>query len=590
MSLTLTPKKSLLTLAAGVTAAFITAPALAEIEEHIPEDAVMVVRFNDLTETSAKLGKLFQDLGITGFDPQLEDPLGAMQQQMGVNDGLDGEGDAAFVVLPFDRSPEDSAFILMPVTDYAAFLGNFGSDEVDGIAEVRPEQGGRLWVMKVNDDYAALTGAEGVLEDVEFGGFESGGLSGEAFNGQDAILYANFSKIGELVLPELEEGKAEIMQEMQDELRDSDEAKYEPIAEAAINQFFTLAETFLSETNATTLGVSFGETGINFQVIADFEEDSYIGDTVGSMGGSDASLLAGLPEMNYFMFGGGIGDPEVGLEVMEDIFGPIVEATEGVEQDEWTKIGLDYYSGLVDIVAATEGSSFGVIVPQGDLGVDPLVQYVSISYGDGEKIMAATTKMQSIGQDLMQQIGVIAGGNAQMPEITYKQNAKTIAGVQLDSITQAPTPGGPETMIFGPDGMVQYFGVADGSMIQFSGLSDADAETFINAVKAGGDPLVDAPGVAGVSDQLPDERVAVMYFRLDELVRTVGDTAQQFGMPVQVNMPPDLAPLGVAVSSDDSALIIDGFLPSDTLQALVAQGMQTFMQMQGGGRGAGGGL
>ncbi|MEM6313859.1 MAG: hypothetical protein AAF743_07215, partial [Planctomycetota bacterium] len=400
----------------------------------------------------------------------------------------------------------------------------------------------------------------------------------------------NFDKIGELVLPEMADGKAELMEEMESEMADGEYAKYQPIAEAAINQFFMVAETFLSETDATTLGVSFAETGIKFNVIANFEEGSYIGENMGNIEGADASLLAGLPEMNYFVFGGSTADPALSQKLIDDIFGPIKAATEAVEQDEWTKMGLDYFAAVETVATTAEGQAFGMVVPQGDLGVDPFIQYMSVTFGDGEAIKSAVTDMQTMQQDLMAQLDAIAGGGMEMPEVTFEENAKTIAGVSFDSVTQANSQGGPEAIFFGPDGMVQFIGVADGKLIQYSGLTDEDAEAFIGAVRAGGDPLVESPGVGEVGEQLPGERLAVVYVRLDELVRTAGDTAAQFGMPIQVAMPPDLAPLGVTISSDQDALIIDAFLPSDTLQALVAQGMRTYMQMQGGGRGAGGGL
>ena len=78
-----------------------------------------------------------------------------------------------------------------------------------------------------------------------------------------------------------------------------------------------------------------------------------------------------------------------------------------------------------------------------------------------------------------------------------------------------------------------------------------------------------------------------LYVPLDEIATTVGTYAGAMGMPIQIQLPPDLPPIGITVGSEGSAIRIDSYTPTDLIKALVAQGMQLYMQRMGGG-GAGG--
>ena len=85
-----------------------------------------------------------------------------------------------------------------------------------------------------------------------------------------------------------------------------------------------------------------------------------------------------------------------------------------------------------------------------------------------------------------------------------------------------------------------------------------------------------------VDAQLPKSRLGAVYIPLDQLVTTIGTYAGAMGMPIQIQLPPDLAPIGATVSTEGNAFRVDSFTPTDLIKALVAQGMQIFMQMQGG--------
>ena len=96
--------------------------------------------------------------------------------------------------------------------------------------------------------------------------------------------------------------------------------------------------------------------------------------------------------------------------------------------------------------------------------------------------------------------------------------------------------------------------------------------------------------VKPIAAALPKKRFAEAYYCVDEVFSTGVRAAGQFGMPVNVTLPPDLQPIGVTVGSSEGALEINSYVSSDLIQALISAGMQVYMQMQGGGGGNNGGL
>jgi len=106
--------------------------------------------------------------------------------------------------------------------------------------------------------------------------------------------------------------------------------------------------------------------------------------------------------------------------------------------------------------------------------------------------------------------------------------------------------------------------------------------------------LSQQPALQPTSQQLPQQRLAAFYVGLDQIATTAANYAKAFGMPVNFQLPPDLPPAGVALSTTENTIRGDGFLPTQTVQSIIAAGMQTYMQMQGGqqpgGAGGAGGL
>jgi hypothetical protein len=253
---------------------------------------------------------------------------------------------------------------------------------------------------------------------------------------------------------------------------------------------------------------------------------------------------------------------------------------------------------MKDYLGATTSSRFGQVAPPAAaIGQEGLLQMVNVVNGDPAKLTFAQKQMLSVQNEFMALTG--AGGLGVKTDV--KVGARTIDGITLDQFTTTMN-GQPQTpqeqqaafflqMLYGPKGMSGYSGAVDkDKMIIVAGGSEALLASAITAAKQNSDPL--GKGIAQkVAAALPQNRLATFYLPIDTIATTVLDVMAARGMPGGVKLPPNLPPLGAAVATEGSALRIDGYIPAQTVQSLIAAGMQMWLQgMQGGGAGQPGGL
>jgi hypothetical protein len=218
---------------------------------------------------------------------------------------------------------------------------------------------------------------------------------------------------------------------------------------------------------------------------------------------------------------------------------------------------------------------------------------VGIQTGDAMTLKQSYQDMLTSQQEMMKAFGM----PQDMVKTTTTPNAKTLDGVSFDLVhtdmnmgagANAAQMDNTMKMIYGPEGANALTGVMGDKLLIGFGASDAMLTSMITAVKAGDDPLGKSPGVVAVTAQLPKSRVMSLYVPLDEIVSTIGTYAGAMGMPIQIQLPPDLPPIGIAASTDGTSIRFDSYTPTDLVKALVAQGMQLYMQHMGGGGAPGG--
>jgi hypothetical protein len=238
-----------------------------------------------------------------------------------------------------------------------------------------------------------------------------------------------------------------------------------------------------------------------------------------------------------------------------------------------------------------------MVAPAGNLGQEPILQFVNIMTGDVKTLRGSYVEMMKTQESMMRAFGQ----PADLVKTTFTPNAKTIDGVSFDLIQsqfnmQAAGPEAAQAQMmmnymYGPEGINVLVTDVGDRVIVGMGVPEPVLSGTLAAVKSNAAPLAEDARVKSVVGQLPKQRMAVMFIAVDEIVGTGLTYAKQFGFNMPVQLPPDLPPVGVSVASEVNAVRIDSYVPSSLVQSLVAAGMQAAMQMQGqGGPGKGGGL
>lgn len=573
-----------LALASLALVMLVSTSAKAQVMQQVPSDALIVIKLKNLKDVSDKIAALSQRWALDQFRPELNDPLGTLLTMANLGAGLNKAGDAAVVV--FDAGPqarEPDLLVIVPITDFKAFSASLPNAAADGTFMLGNKKG------FVGDwgKYAAVSPKQ-ALTAKKGDGLQIPAVTTKELDGRDVVAYANLKTIRKDLLPLFKDNRGKLVEEMERNLKNAPNAneKYAPLIKAMVNQLMNTVEEFLMDADAAALGANLSKDGISTVLLAEFEPNSYIGKFVKNIKNTDASLTAGLPDKAYFVFGGMTMD-KAGNQVLNDFLAPI--------EKELTALGAegkgisDYVKSIKEMMTSVQGQTFGMVSPgiaaiQQQQGI---VQIVSVLRGDAQKIAAGERELVSKQSEMMK----LFGPDAQMGAMSITPNAKTVDGVSLDQITSAmPAPQTPQQqqaafmlqMLYGPKGPSGYGGaVGADKYLMVMGGGDELLTTSIASVKGNSDPVGKGPA-AEVSKNLPQSRVGAFYLSVDQIAKTVFDFMAMQGMPAGVKLPPNLPPLGGTVATEGTAIRVDGYIPAQTVESMIAAGMQLYLQQQGG--------
>ena len=584
---------------AAATAASSAVPAArGQALDQCPADALLVLKVSHLADTNTKVSALLQQLGVTDLAPESKDPLGAFEDKAGIPPAsIDGKRDAA-VFMPNvgmgDEGQEPPVVVLLPVADYAAFVGAMSGAKTEGeVTTARFKDANEDTFVAHWGDYAAITPRKELLAG-KHGGLKPTAAAARELDQRDLCLYVNFPALKPLLLPKLAEGRTKVQAQAEQQMANADPAKRQ-LAHAVVDQGFNVIERFLQDADPTTAGLTVGKAGLSGNMVVAFEKESYLGSLLGGMRTTDGPLLAGLPDEKYLFFGGSVQDPKRVTQLINDLAGPIV-AQLGAMGDDGRKINtlIDTYKAAL---ANSDSGSVGLVVPTAALQQGSLIRYIAVLHADAAKLKEAQEQLATIQQGVMASLGVQGAG---MMKTTIVKDAKTVDGVSFDSIKTDLDPAAANngaamqaqqmmSFVYGPDGATMLLGVAnDHTLITTTGIDDQLLGSTIEAAKADKDVLT--AQVKAVDAELPKARSAASYLDLAQFVSTTLSYAKAMGVNMPVQLPPNLPPIGMSVGTDPdaSALRMDGFVPTSLMQSLVQAGFQMYLQMPHGGGGNGG--
>lgn len=593
-----------LLVAAGLAALSAT-NAFADVLAVTPANSLAVAKIRNLDATSKKVADLSTKLGVAALSPEMADPLGSLLTRLNIKQGLNQNGEMGIVFLPAEQwaaktpagtEPADgdakkpAVVLLLPVSDYKAFLGNFEGAKTDGdISEVTIE--GQTQYVASWGDYAAMS------EGRDFVAARGSGLTVNAaatkeFAEKDMVLWANVPALKAVLSPRLATEKTRAFEKIDEEAKNNPrQTRFAPVYKALAAQLFTAADTFLGDSAGATFSLNLSDAGINSTLASEFSSGSYLGKLTTALVPDSAATTAGLPAGSYLAFGGMSLKGETLLTLLNDFARPIIKELAAVDTANSAQV-QSLLDSIDKMARGTRSNTIGVLAPKGALGAESIFQVVSVTKGDAKTYLEGFRSYSELSTKLVASLGAEA-----MPTtFEYKPASKTVAGVTFDSFSVLPpaNPKTPEeaqaaqimTLAYGPNGLTTVVGIVDdNTIVSGAGVSDESLTRLIASAKAGTDELGKLSHVQATAKQLPASSLATIYIALDELVKTGVSYARQFGAPVNLQLPDNLPPIGSAISAEGNVLRVDTHIPTELVQSLIA----AYLQMQQGGGGGGGG-
>ena len=589
-------------MAAALALACFAAVAQSQVMDQVPSDALVVIKINKMSAVNEKAAVLAKQWGLVEMNPALSDPLAYLMTESTMVNGVDKAGDEAIVIangdLVLTNGSKPPIIILIPVTDYKAFIGNYPDAKKEGELDVvqmtfsgkkDPEQS---YVANWGK-FAAISPLKDLLGKKPEG-FKASGMTGKELDTKDFVAVMNMEVFGPKLEAQLKEHKDSMLSDVEKNLtKDEKTAKYAPLVKVLVTQLIGAGEGFLTETKYASFSIQLSKEGVATSLMADFKPDSSMGKTIAQMKGVGGSLLGGLPEAKYLFFGGGVSAGEAGNQLMSDFLKPIKE--ELAKSGDDLKPVITAIDGINKMMGAMKGQVAGVIAPTGALGTTSIIQEVVVMQGDAKVLADSQLQVLEAEQKLM---GLLPNQGGGMIKFTLTPNAKTVDGVSFSQFTEDIDGNAPNAaqakqmfaMMYGPNGMTGFNGILDDQhMLTVIGLDDAMISAAIKAAKANTDIFAKNESVLAVGKNLPKERLGEFYFDLGQTVTTITNYAKMMGMPIPVNIKPDLSPIGASLATEGSAVHMDSFIPADLVESMVGMAIQVHM-MGAGGRGKPGGL
>ncbi len=565
----------------------------AQAVQNVPKDALLFVRVRNIQQVSQKIANYAQETGLMMFQPALRDPLAQLQRSTGMQQGMRPDGDFLFVMLDAASTGIDqdqSIYMVLPVSDYQAFLGNYGDVKTeDGISELEAGPMGRSFAAQWGDSAVLAPSREAIAAPPQEL-IQLVGLSARLSDDADIFFYANLEKLAEMAVPALQGGREEILASLGRQLQASGERgqRFAPVAQAGMKELLSLAEKFLTDGRAAAASVRITPAGISTTTIADFKPDTYFGNMMTRLKGTDDTMVRGLPERDYLFYGGMKVDPQVLRAIFEELSAAVRQELKQIDDadaqalNRWIESSLAFYG-------AAESHSFGAWGSTAPLGRESMFQSVAVSHGDGQAMFQA---YRDIIITQSQITNMFAGMTGQMQTIETTPNAVTVGDVGFDAFKvniefDRNSPEGMQaqralSMLYGPQGLGGYFGAVDNKLIVAANVPQERLAELIAAAKADRSLVTDKAHLQSVLAELPPQRLMVVFVPLDQWAKTGARVASQaFGLPINLQVPPELPPVGVSVSTEETALRVDSHIPTKLVQSLIAAGMQAM----GGGPG-----
>jgi hypothetical protein len=567
-----------------------------------PEGAQLVAIIPSMSELSGKLAMLNQTLGID--QDEMTDALGAFKAEVGIGDGLDDAGSALFVVqdlaTAIQAEEEPDVLMILPVTDYAAFVASFQAEGAApagaGVTElVLPD--GQAGFAKESGGYAVLGNSEQAVADYTPGGDADavgsrvGELGQHYLAGCDAAIYIDLEALAPTLITAIDEGITEALASFEQvaEMGMMQESDLETMR-AMMTLYATAGKAIVGSSQGFVVALDINEHGIGITDSIQFKADSPVMKYLPGGGSGTASILARLPKGSYIVAGA--------YDAKSLAFSDLFEAAMAVLPEDNPQ--ADLYRKCMPLVKQVQQYAGVFYTPDPNAlmtGTGALNVLQTYKVDDSASFMTQAKDYISDmnGMSIPMAVpGVGADGEeaAMTYTTSYTDNALQLDGVQVDQYSMQVQMPQQMMMQMGPmAGMMQMF-------TNFNGYATEDDGHYISSTTL--DQQLISKGLAsgktgdgmGADDKLAEVRekaippgaAAEAYLSFAGIIETVGPMAMMFGMPA-IEAPQDLAPVAVGLGIQGNSSAARFYVPNETIKFIIdtVKDVQTQMMPGPGG-------
>ncbi|MGD9688926.1 MAG: hypothetical protein AB7V47_04225 [Phycisphaerales bacterium] len=545
-----------------------SAIAVPPVVDRCPEDAMVVVAVNNFDALQKDVGDMAKLIGM----PLPMDMKQAMLAA-GIEKGVRSDGSAAIVLFApapdaeKNAKPEDDmggddeedadendppAIAIVPVTEYAAFLENFGATAgpAGGIDTV-DMKGRSAFARNIGGGYAALSPDRALLErftgkDGAKAAFEKlAGPAGNALSDSaDLSVIVNVARARPMIDAAMKRRLEEVADQMA--MMGGDDPDF------SAGEW--LAKSMLDDARGTVIGLSIDNLGAGIDMVTAFNEGSRWA-KVSSFAGKSGQLMSKLPGGPYlFACAMDLSSPEVKSVIKEYI-------SKAPKSNEQAGAMPTWMSSL----DSNDGGS--MVIGMSPAGVMGGMFAATVTYTATTDPGSAVKATRSAFSDLE---------SSKKATIKWSEGEKEIAGVRVDAFEakMAPDPENPfaaqaGAMMFGPAGGPSgYIAKVDGGVIMTLAKNSKLMEKAIGASK-GDNALNGERVIQQVGAKLPEGRAFEAYVGVKGILDTFLPLAAMFGAPLPaVDVPDNLPPAAVAITPQTGSVRLSIYLPAPTVKTV----------------------
>lgn len=551
----------LLCLAAGWNVSLADIPAAMD---RVPAGTPVSIAIRDLEAFKARVMGMAEKL-------QLPMPGDAKEKLEGVlkMEGLNRKGSLALAITPpkEEGMGEGTVVMIVPVTDAAAVIKSMGGEGAGKVTKVKMPGGDKDGFAKdIGGGYLAISDTQEATEKFEGKGGAKGshekalGAAGKRIgDAAEVLIVADIQAMHD----QLAKGVAEMKEQMDGMAAMMGEQGAQ--MQSGLKIMSAVADAFVRDGQVGVVGLSMDEKGVNLDFGANFKGDSASAKLMTGEGHS-SRLMSRLPA-GSFLFAAAMDWSAPGMRAMIRNAGEMSKAAGAQASpmggfDQWAKMmefadGQAYYMGASDLGAGLLANS-SYYFPSKD----------SKKLGESYKAMM----MEMNGK---KQQGVTF-------KVDYKDNAKDIGGAKASSYSLAfeMDPNDPAAaqaqmmmpMLFGPEGKMSGFVTSfDGGMV---GTMSQNSELLTKALDAAksGKGLMDDALVKQTAERLPGDRSMELFVGTKAILDTVQGFMAMMGGGGEMQVPEQLAPIGVGLSTLGGGAQARVHVPTDVIKTFVDMG------------------